>query len=117
MEELLKFKDLCACEIAKANVAGKEAAKRIQIIGEIPAELRDLAEWPRDSADVKVLAANAESAASKITNFVEQVQLTWIAHAETFDNTKHNWGVEEKMEDWGLLRQLASHDTYLINKS
>ena len=78
----MKFKDLCACEITKANVAGMEAAKRIQIIDAIPAELRDLAELPRDSADVKVLAANAESAGSTITNFVEQVQLAWIAHAE-----------------------------------
>ena len=84
MKELLKFKDLCVREITNADLAAREAAQRIKIIGAIPAELHERAQLR--PAEAKVLLANAESAANKITNFVMQVQLAWIDDAQKNNN-------------------------------
>ncbi len=116
LKEFQTFLQEAQIEANAKDMAQMEAEKLIEIIEKVPVPLREIAGLPKTTAAARVLAANAEKASKKITTFVEEVAKAHVACAENFNSAKHEYGIDDTMEGFGLLKMLVSETGYLTNE-
>ena len=114
LAELVKFKDEAAQQITRENFVKLEADAQLQLLLAIPEPILEAMGLKNQVQDKKLLAANAVQNAAKITKIVHEVQQAWVSSAESFTVSKFDWGVEDQLDEDGLLRLLAQ-GTYLTN--